>query len=114
MIPFCALTCCNLLSNLFQHQYGYAVYSSGPLNIRSSCFIDNDFFGKGTVILLSSQLHVPSYSNYGTQDNGLICPYLATFSDLAALEAGDEMCTYYDASVCEAQLASTEPRTIQR
>jgi hypothetical protein len=81
----------------------------GPLEIRSSCFIDNVFFHTAPVNLLGSQF--VSEDNFGTPDSDLLCEFIAFFKDIVEEADGHATCTDYDSHVClsDIALSSTPP-----
>jgi hypothetical protein len=76
----------------------------GPLEIRSSCFIDNDFFRTAPVNLIGSQF--VSEDNFGTPDSDLLCEFIAFFNGIVEEADGlNATCTDYDSDVCLSGIA---------
>jgi hypothetical protein len=86
---------------LCPQQQGYAIQSSGSsLEIRDTCFLENNFIGYGTVRVYDKGLFNVS-GVYGDPDAELTCNFLA-YSDIEPQNALEVTCTAYDAKTCKA------------
>lgn len=80
--------------------YGVLIEEGSTLEIRDSCFQENNFTGPGSVVVISS-LGSPSFSaanNSGTLDDDLTCQFIATVAKLGG--AFNASCTDFDLSEC--------------
>ena len=71
------------------------------MNVVDSCFIDNDFVGKGTIVMESStSSHFNESNNYGTPDDGLTCSFASV----------GESCVPFSSTKCS--LSGTPSRSV--
>jgi hypothetical protein len=86
------------------HPITSAIMTDGPsLSIVNSCFEDNQFLGRATVLAVGFD-DIVINNTFGTFDEGLVCNFLGSFpNSLAVANLEDYMCIEYDAKVCTAQ-----------
>jgi hypothetical protein len=101
----------NDYGNPLHHPITAAILTTGPsLTVTDSCFVDNQFLAKATVLALGFDDVVTS-NTYGTFTETLPCQFLAAFPNASDLATTDGYtCIEYDATACTAQLPEgTDP-----
>lgn len=87
--------------------FGYAIRSFGPLNVESSCFIDNTFSNHGPINLYGAEYTAINNHVLSSQAE-LDCEFIALFTSLDDMVAGIPLCIDSDAGTC----AFSQPPTM--
>jgi hypothetical protein len=69
--------------------YAIRMHSGSTLVLTDTCFVDNNFVGDGTVVVVDKEVFIGS-GNYGTMDDGLKCQFLSL----------NGTCVEYDSNTC--------------
>jgi len=91
---------------------GYAIRSFGPVDIDSTCFVDNNFLKDGPVLVYGASY--TSVNNFATSSNdSLNCDFLALYLESNGLT--DDVhpdCIASDVDTCRVDLPSTPAPTL--
>ena len=90
-----------LVENFDSYGAAVLVEAGSTLQITGTCFSFNDFSGPGTVIVAGDPdpllYEGVTLNNFGTDDDGLTCSFLALVS---SLDQSPSTCVEYDAAEC--------------
>eukprot|EP00980_Cylindrotheca_fusiformis_P011279 scaffold2597_cov116-Cylindrotheca_fusiformis.AAC.7 len=86
--------------------FGHAIRSFGPVDMESTCFVDNTFFRDGPVVVYGGAY--TSINNYASPSDSLKCGLMALFySPSGMLDEGVPTCVESDVDACAVKLAPT-------
>jgi hypothetical protein len=94
-------------------QEGYAIRSkSSPIEIRNTCFVNNEFMGMGVVQAVDDAAYefenVHGVNNGDGMDDLLHCQFLAS-SPVTPQDPTNVTCVEYDSTVCTSTLTMPNP-----
>jgi len=94
-----SLPCCRMNH---EQDIGYAISAREGLEVQISntCFLENNFTGLGAAEMFGT--YVESNFNYGTQDDGLECQFIAFSVEAIPQSFEDVTCFPYSESTCTA------------
>jgi hypothetical protein len=69
--------------------YAIRIGSGSTLILADTCFVNNNFVGEGTVVVVDKGAYIGS-GNYGTMDDGLTCQFVNL----------NGTCVEYDSKTC--------------
>jgi len=84
-------------SHHLQPGYGILVSPGSTLDMKQTCFEDNDFAGTGSVVVMGTNTSVTSANVFGTFDDDLTCPFI---SIVQGVKDPSPTCQPFDTTQC--------------